>query len=246
MGCILHIMLFIIVFWCNWHQLCFASGINWIMDLSVASSVKGIWCRFTIPFSIFSSDWPCNYTACLPCLSPILILFLSVCFQKLVKSLHSGQNLPTVMQSLGCISQHAVVVFQKHENEIFSYIREIIFEVCFALDDQMMNYNSHRLIPLGNHATKYNLCFILLCFLSKLQDKAYEDAVMGEEQSKSDVSFHYKLKVNVISNLTSPVRCWFLSFLKYEFMIGHYLLYAIWVLCAVCDGLILVNRTARE
>ncbi|XP_010692404.2 sister chromatid cohesion protein PDS5 homolog B isoform X2 [Beta vulgaris subsp. vulgaris] len=80
-------------------------------------------------------------------------LWAKLC-QKLVKSLHSGQNLPTVMQSLGCISQHAVVVFQKHENEIFSYIREIIFE-----------------------------------------DKAYEDAVMGEEQSKSDVSFHYKLKI---------------------------------------------------
>ncbi|XP_021843917.1 sister chromatid cohesion protein PDS5 homolog B [Spinacia oleracea] len=48
--------------------------------------------------------------------------------QKLLKSLHSGLNLPTVLQSLGCISQHAVVEFQKQENEILSYIRERIFK----------------------------------------------------------------------------------------------------------------------
>ncbi|XP_021759751.1 sister chromatid cohesion protein PDS5 homolog A-like isoform X2 [Chenopodium quinoa] len=49
-------------------------------------------------------------------------------FQKLVKSLNSDCNLPTVLQSLGCLSQHAVVVFQKQENEILSYIQKRIFE----------------------------------------------------------------------------------------------------------------------
>lgn len=62
-------------------------------------------------------------------------------FQKLVNSLYSGQNLAIVLQSLGCLSQHAVVVYQKQESRILSHIKEMIFEVCFALDDQMMNYS---------------------------------------------------------------------------------------------------------
>uniref|UniRef100_A0A803LV40 Uncharacterized protein n=1 Tax=Chenopodium quinoa TaxID=63459 RepID=A0A803LV40_CHEQI len=64
---------------------------------------------------------------------------------KLVKSLHSGRNLPTVLQSLGCLSQHAVV------------------------------------------------------------NKTYGDAVVVDEKSGSNVSFHCKLKIYGLKTLVKSV-----------------------------------------
>ncbi|CAO2834529.1 unnamed protein product [Amaranthus hypochondriacus] len=80
--------------------------------------------------------------------------------KKLLESLYSGRNLPTVIQSLGCIFQHSVVAFQKKENEVFSYIKERIFE-----------------------------------------DYLYEDAVVEDEKSGSQISLNCQLKIYGLKTL---------------------------------------------
>ncbi|RVW17678.1 hypothetical protein CK203_071705 [Vitis vinifera] len=47
----------------------------------------------------------------------------------LVDSLHGGQNIPTVLQSLGCMAQHSVSAFEARDKEITSYINETFFQV---------------------------------------------------------------------------------------------------------------------
>lgn len=42
--------------------------------------------------------------------------------QKLVDFLKAGKNVPTVLQSLGCIAQHSWVTFSAREEEIVSFI----------------------------------------------------------------------------------------------------------------------------
>lgn len=44
-------------------------------------------------------------------------------------SLHGGQNIPTVLQSLGCMAQHSVSAFEARDKEITSYINETFFQV---------------------------------------------------------------------------------------------------------------------
>lgn len=55
-------------------------------------------------------------------------VFSELC-KELVDSLHNGENLPTVLQSLGCISQHSVSAFETQNRDITSYIYEKIFKV---------------------------------------------------------------------------------------------------------------------
>lgn len=45
----------------------------------------------------------------------------------IVDSLHLSQNIPTALQSLGCIAQHSPSVFEAHEEEITCYILEEVF-----------------------------------------------------------------------------------------------------------------------
>ena len=44
-------------------------------------------------------------------------------------SLHGGQNIPTVLQSLGCMAQHSLSAFEARDKEITSYINETYFQV---------------------------------------------------------------------------------------------------------------------
>lgn len=49
--------------------------------------------------------------------------------QVLVDSLHGGKNIPTVLQSLGCMAQHSISAFEARDKEITSYINETYFQV---------------------------------------------------------------------------------------------------------------------
>uniref|UniRef100_F6H0S0 Uncharacterized protein n=1 Tax=Vitis vinifera TaxID=29760 RepID=F6H0S0_VITVI len=55
-------------------------------------------------------------------------VFSELC-KALVDSLHGGQNIPTVLQSLGCMAQHSVSAFEARDKEITSYINETFFQV---------------------------------------------------------------------------------------------------------------------
>uniref|UniRef100_A0A1D1YLJ6 Sister chromatid cohesion protein PDS5 A n=1 Tax=Anthurium amnicola TaxID=1678845 RepID=A0A1D1YLJ6_9ARAE len=57
------------------------------------------------------------------------LTFYDLC-EKLVGFLHKGQNIPTILQSLGCLAQHSLSAFQLHEEEITQFIiQKIIFSV---------------------------------------------------------------------------------------------------------------------
>eukprot|EP01018_Ginkgo_biloba_P018620 Gb_23673 [translate_table: standard] len=58
---------------------------------------------------------------------------LSVLYKKLVDSLEDGENLSTVLQSLGCIAQTATSVFETREEEIIRFIvRKLLRRDCVA------------------------------------------------------------------------------------------------------------------
>lgn len=52
--------------------------------------------------------------------------------QGLVDSLHSGRNVPTVLQSLGCIAQYSVSSFESQNEDITPYINKNIIQVSFV------------------------------------------------------------------------------------------------------------------
>ncbi|XP_039118231.1 sister chromatid cohesion protein PDS5 homolog A isoform X1 [Dioscorea cayenensis subsp. rotundata] len=53
---------------------------------------------------------------------------LSVLYKRLVDSLEEKTHLPSILQSLGCIAQTAMPVFETREDEIIEYIRSKILE----------------------------------------------------------------------------------------------------------------------
>lgn len=53
-------------------------------------------------------------------------IFSELC-KTLVDALHNGQNIPTVLQSLGCMAQHSAPSFEARDKEITQYIVEKIF-----------------------------------------------------------------------------------------------------------------------
>ncbi|KAL2520021.1 ARM repeat superfamily protein [Forsythia ovata] len=55
------------------------------------------------------------------------LIFLKLC-KRLVNSLHSGQNTPTVLQSIGCMAQHSVSTYDTQEKEITKYIVEEVLQ----------------------------------------------------------------------------------------------------------------------
>ncbi|XP_023523391.1 sister chromatid cohesion protein PDS5 homolog A-like isoform X2 [Cucurbita pepo subsp. pepo] len=55
-------------------------------------------------------------------------LFSKLC-KELVDSLHRGMNLPTILQSLGCIAEYSVSTFDDHDLGITPYIYEKILQV---------------------------------------------------------------------------------------------------------------------
>lgn len=58
----------------------------------------------------------------------IPFLFFSVCAQELIDSLYRERNVPTILQSLGCITQY-VSNFETQVEEITSYIFQKIIQV---------------------------------------------------------------------------------------------------------------------
>ncbi|XP_043700993.1 sister chromatid cohesion protein PDS5 homolog A isoform X2 [Telopea speciosissima] len=60
-------------------------------------------------------------------------VFSELC-KKLVDCLHSGQNIATVLQSLGCIAQYSVSAFETMDKKIAQYIVEKIFHDSNSLD----------------------------------------------------------------------------------------------------------------
>ncbi|XP_062146872.1 sister chromatid cohesion protein PDS5 homolog B isoform X4 [Alnus glutinosa] len=65
--------------------------------------------------------------------------FFSELCKELVDSLHSRRNIPTVLQSLGCIAQYSVSTFEAQDGEITSYINEKIFQV--DASDDLNSFN---------------------------------------------------------------------------------------------------------
>ncbi|KAF3974294.1 hypothetical protein CMV_002369 [Castanea mollissima] len=65
-------------------------------------------------------------------------VFSKLC-KDLVVSLHAGWNIPTVLQSLGCVAQYSVSAFEAQDGEITSYIYEKIFRV--DASDNINSYN---------------------------------------------------------------------------------------------------------
>ncbi|OMO55532.1 Armadillo-like helical [Corchorus olitorius] len=59
---------------------------------------------------------------------------LSFHVQELVDSLRRGQNIATVLQSLGCIAQYSVSTFEDHDREITQLVHQEIFQAK-SLDD---------------------------------------------------------------------------------------------------------------
>ncbi|KAK6917884.1 hypothetical protein RJ641_018635 [Dillenia turbinata] len=60
---------------------------------------------------------------------------LSVLYKRLVDMLEEKTHLPAVLQSLGCIAQTAMAVFETRENEIEGFIRKKVFECSNTAED---------------------------------------------------------------------------------------------------------------
>lgn len=80
--------------------------------------------------------------------------FLSA--QELVDSLHSERNTPTVLQSLGCLSQHSVLTFAAHDGEITPFIYERILQVIFCTFFFFSHFVNTSLLASGLFANGMN------------------------------------------------------------------------------------------
>ncbi|CAL5333273.1 unnamed protein product [Camellia sinensis] len=65
------------------------------------------------------------------------LFFFSELCKTLVDALHGGQNIPTVLQALGCLAQHSVSTFESRDGEITQYIVEFFFQ---SADVETSNY----------------------------------------------------------------------------------------------------------
>lgn len=88
--------------------------------------------------------------------------------QRLVDSLCSGQNIPTVLQSIGCMAQHSVLTYDAQEKEITKYIVEEIFQgkdVSFYFS-LFFPFHFHRnLCTVLSYIDSCSILFILHVFL---------------------------------------------------------------------------------
>ncbi|XVF64578.1 hypothetical protein PTKIN_Ptkin09bG0180000 [Pterospermum kingtungense] len=67
---------------------------------------------------------------------------LSELCEELVDSLHSGQNIATVLQSLGCIAQYSVSTFEDHDTEITQHVYKRIFQAKSLEDPSVIDDSS--------------------------------------------------------------------------------------------------------
>ncbi|KAL9229223.1 hypothetical protein vseg_004711 [Gypsophila vaccaria] len=101
-------------------------------------------------------------------------LLVELC-QKLVESLRCGVNIPTALQSLGCIFQHSVLAFQQHEKEVSLYIRENIFNDKTAGDSVSADEKSQSYVCTSCKLKIYGLKTLVKSVLPK-------KGTHGEEQ----------------------------------------------------------------
>ncbi|KAL1559997.1 sister chromatid cohesion protein PDS5 A-like [Salvia divinorum] len=64
------------------------------------------------------------------------LMSLSVLYKRLVDMLKEKAHMPAVLQSLGCIAQAAMPVFETRESEIVKFIRENILEIGHISEDK--------------------------------------------------------------------------------------------------------------
>ncbi|GMN51775.1 hypothetical protein TIFTF001_020913 [Ficus carica] len=76
-------------------------------------------------------------------------IFSDLC-KELVESLHCGKNIPTVLQSLGCLAQHSASTFEAQDQKITPFIYETILQVDL-LDD------SNPFDDISGHSDSFNL-----------------------------------------------------------------------------------------
>ncbi|KAL8110273.1 sister chromatid cohesion protein PDS5 homolog B isoform X1 [Apium graveolens] len=127
-------------------------------------------------------------------------IFTKLC-QKLVDSLENGQNIPTVLQSLGCLAQYSAPTFESHVQDIGQYIINKFFQV--EISDELNSFektsdgiNSSRLKIFGlkalvksclPHQRTHASCHItnlLHEILQMLQKGDCSDLTMSCENSK--------------------------------------------------------------
>ncbi|GLJ40362.1 hypothetical protein SUGI_0830400 [Cryptomeria japonica] len=66
-------------------------------------------------------------------------------YEKLVSSLEDCQNLPTTLQSLGCIAQTAISIFETREEEIIKFIvRKLLRRECESLSEESQRFKNAK------------------------------------------------------------------------------------------------------
>lgn len=76
-------------------------------------------------------------------------IFSDLC-KELVESLHCGKNIPTVLQSLGCLAQHSASTFEAQDQKITPFIYKMILQVDLSDD-------SNPFDDISGHSDSSNL-----------------------------------------------------------------------------------------
>ncbi|KAJ8563635.1 hypothetical protein K7X08_032087 [Anisodus acutangulus] len=135
-------------------------------------------------------------------------IFLEL-FQTLVDSLHLGKQLPTVLQSLGCLAQHSVLAFQAHEEVVTHYIIEEIFQLTDVAmledldllektsDSECSGYCQLKIfglktlvrsfLPHQNAAVSRPINFLLDIILEMLQKDGCYDGIISSDSDKAHI-----------------------------------------------------------
>ncbi|XP_010063388.2 sister chromatid cohesion protein PDS5 homolog A [Eucalyptus grandis] len=122
--------------------------------------------------------------------------------KRLVDSLHSGQNLPTVLQSLGCLAQHSTATFEDLDGEITALILEKNFQMnsldnstsgdetsgcsnscklrIYGLKTLVKSFLPHR----GSHVRR-NIDHLLSLLAKMLQEGKTSDSVLSSGNDSS-------------------------------------------------------------
>ncbi|KAJ8762889.1 hypothetical protein K2173_023018 [Erythroxylum novogranatense] len=128
------------------------------------------------------------------------IIFSKLC-KELVDFLHCSRNIPTVLQSLGCIAQHSISVLESHFDGIRSYIFEHIFPVEQndnpALSDETSKCSDScklkiyglkvlvkSFLPHQGSNSKWSICDLLGIVEKMLQTGDAFDGIISSERDK--------------------------------------------------------------
>ncbi|XP_030527999.1 sister chromatid cohesion protein PDS5 homolog B isoform X3 [Rhodamnia argentea] len=124
--------------------------------------------------------------------------------KRLVDSLHSGKNLPTVLQSLGCLAQHSTATFEELDGEITPLLLEKTFQMN-SLDDSTSGEetsgcsNSCKLriyglkalvksfLPHHGSQVRRNIDHLLSLLVKMLQEGKNTDSVLSSGNDSSHI-----------------------------------------------------------